>query len=153
MGSALAGVRALRSAVARLFPVAQPLPTPPTSHACCSNAAPPAAGPYHATQPPPLLAPSCRLRVGGRGPWMEVYCIITSHQLYVYLTEASLAEPGPDTVPNWKLELVGAHLASQKVQDVALSTPNGGHYTLQTQSEGERNEWMVGLGKVPGVFR
>ena len=79
--------------------------------------------------------------------------MIEGHHLLVYATDGSSAEPGPGATPWKKLEVVGAHLAAQRKQEVALSVPRAGHFTLVAPSPEERMEWMVGLGKVPGLFR
>lgn len=127
---------------------------PATCQGTISAPAPPADSSPPTTQlaAPVNPPPPSRVREGNRGPWLNAYCVIKCHQVHVYRTDGS-AEPGPEAQPSLKLELVGAHLAAHKGAELTLSVPKRGTFTLQAGSPEERDEWMVGLGKVPGLFR
>lgn len=84
---------------------------------------------------------------------MDAYCTLVLHQVKLYRVEDDATEPATDAFPMRKLELVGAHLASQRQRELSLDVPHEGILLLMFPSEEERDQWMVALGKVPGLFR
>lgn len=93
-----------------------------------------------------------RLRVGAWGGWKDGWCSLAGHELRFYAGAGS--PPPPGSAPERSLELVGARLRAEHRQEVALAPPGGGPpVVLAFPDERQRDEWMVGLGQVPGLFR
>ncbi|KAL4430960.1 hypothetical protein ABPG75_006216 [Micractinium tetrahymenae] len=94
----------------------------------------------------------CRLRVGAWGGWKDGWCSLVGHELRFHAGTSS--PPPPGAPPERSLELVGARLRAEHGGEVALAPPGSGPaVVLAFPDERQRDEWMVGLGRVPGLFR
>ena len=86
----------------------------------------------------------------------------SSLNLYPPPPTSSVPQPPPPNPsppsreqPLKKIQLVGFHLAASKAPDelTISESDNGQGMTIKAGTDSERDEWMVALGTVPGLFR
>jgi hypothetical protein len=104
----------------------------------------------------PRTSGSCKLLPRGKQrAAREVFCVLTGNQMHAYAADSPDADPCDGGAGAWKrLELVGAHLSGGKAaEEFSISTADGELWLFIAPTAQQRNEWMVALGKVPGLFR
>jgi len=108
-----------------------------------------------------------RVKQGRFSAWTPAACRLQGSQLLLNFSDQVLASASTTTTSatsssqngsnkNMKnIKLVGAHLACSKNADAEVSIVEGtGTVTsIRYPSASERDQWMVALGRVPGIFR
>jgi hypothetical protein len=103
----------------------------------------------------------CRIKQGRFGSWSDVWCKVSSGSMKVFKapTNVDELEDIPDESQlgeRWiKIMLVGSHLSASKASDreFQLVETDGSVVHLRCLSARARDEWLVGLSQVPGLFK
>ena len=103
----------------------------------------------------------CRIKQGRFGSWSDVWCKVSSGSMKVFkaATNMDLLQDIPDESQlgeRWlKIVLVGSHLSASKTCDreFQLVETDGSVVHLRCLSARARDEWLVGLSQVPGLFK